>query len=716
MTKQISSLHVQLNEKGYICDERFALGISHALTTKPIGGAFLFGPAGTGKSYLPMMLADILKRKLFFFQCSPGTREDDLVLKMLPSEKTKSGITIEESVVFESAVKSKSEEVILVLDEWDKTRPTADGFFLDFLQYGRLSIPGRSIRANLDNMLIFFTSNNERDISEALLRRFPKVDVNPLGLDVVNKALSMTHDGHPHIGNALSLYHRTLQSGMTKPATIQEIRQLLDAVTHVLVSGNECDWDELVYMYVTKTPENHELLRKAMSKDIEESVVNDRTAIDVSAFGLLPTNSDNKKSSTGMPKLIDVRQLDSSFNMDKSKVKTKDITCMLEYNDTAYTESVLKAISNGGLTDNPADLHWVHVSSGAIVSGEAHNLSLLWKYSRILCSRKSTGEIMFVEPFITYNDMVALMESVKVSNIIIKKAINNEVIGKLSGDWRAYEVDFRWSAESGFEIIIPANKNAFYYVTDLIFSTGRGSVSWYTHNEDTGHHLSDKIWNSVITPYLFTTYGEMTLKSTVGNKYYADYTFAHAPTNNEEYDCPFTHTQVDALNDGPIVFKTPIKYLESISSKVERKVTLVRYTGKGYQVTLNYGRNSNNIPKSWSVKITGKFDVRMLIALNQWFEYETGVLPMYVSINAPGFAIGDELCDKHKWKRTSQNHRVIHDGNTYCVLYDNVMTFICHVSLRKMNGSVSIKKADTIVGNTINLLSKWKQIGSSLGK
>ena len=357
MKKTANSLHLQLNKSGYICEERFALGISHAITTKPVGGAFLFGPAGTGKSYLPMMLAEILKRKLFFFQCSPGTREDDLVLKMLPSEETKSGIAIEESVVYESAVKSNEEKVILVLDEWDKTRPTADGFFLDFLQYGRLSIPGRSIRANLSNMTIFFTSNNERDISEALLRRFPKIDVNPLGVDIVSKALSLTHKGHPHIGNVLSLYYRTLQSGMTKPATIQEIRQLLDAVTSVNSIGAECDWDELVYMYITKTPENHELLRSVQDKDINDPVVNQRNAIDVSAFGVIPTAKNNGDSKASrMPHLIDVKCIDASFEMSKLKVAPKDVTCMLEYDDDNYTDAVALALNDGGLTDT-ADEH-----------------------------------------------------------------------------------------------------------------------------------------------------------------------------------------------------------------------------------------------------------------------------------------------------------------------------------------------------------------------
>ena len=256
----VKGIHKSLNTNGYICDVPFAARITSAMQTKPVSGAFLYGPAGTGKSYLPIVLSKTLGVEMFFYQCAPGTREDDLVLKMFPSETTKSGVEIKKSTVFKAAEASHKKKVMLVLDEWDKTRPTADGFFLDFLQYGRLSIPGTDINANLDNMFIFFTANDERDFHEALLRRFPKIDVDPLAPSLVMSALRLTHDGHPHLGNVIKLYEKAVMSGMSKPATIQEIRQLLDAISFL---GDGADWNSLVYQYITKTPENHDLLKKA---------------------------------------------------------------------------------------------------------------------------------------------------------------------------------------------------------------------------------------------------------------------------------------------------------------------------------------------------------------------------------------------------------------------------------------------------------------------
>jgi hypothetical protein len=76
----VKGIHKSLNTNGYICDVPFAARITSAMQTKPVSGAFLYGPAGTGKSYLPIVLSKTLGVEMFFYQCAPGTREDDLVL------------------------------------------------------------------------------------------------------------------------------------------------------------------------------------------------------------------------------------------------------------------------------------------------------------------------------------------------------------------------------------------------------------------------------------------------------------------------------------------------------------------------------------------------------------------------------------------------------------------------------------------------------------
>ena len=62
----VKDIHGGLNEKEYICSPDFAAKVASSLNTKPVAGAILSGPAGTGKSYLPQSLADVVDRELFF--------------------------------------------------------------------------------------------------------------------------------------------------------------------------------------------------------------------------------------------------------------------------------------------------------------------------------------------------------------------------------------------------------------------------------------------------------------------------------------------------------------------------------------------------------------------------------------------------------------------------------------------------------------------------
>jgi hypothetical protein len=58
-------------------------------------------PHRHGNSYLPEVLARILDMQYFFDQCFPGTREEDLLVKMLPSENTVRGIALHDGVILQ---------------------------------------------------------------------------------------------------------------------------------------------------------------------------------------------------------------------------------------------------------------------------------------------------------------------------------------------------------------------------------------------------------------------------------------------------------------------------------------------------------------------------------------------------------------------------------------------------------------------------------------
>jgi MoxR-like ATPase len=75
-------------------------------------------------------------------------------------------------VISRAFLASQTKPVILLIDEIDKVDVAIDTFFLGPIQDARVWLESRPpIDANLNNLVILFTKNFERPISEALLRR-----------------------------------------------------------------------------------------------------------------------------------------------------------------------------------------------------------------------------------------------------------------------------------------------------------------------------------------------------------------------------------------------------------------------------------------------------------------------------------------------------------------------------------------------------------------
>ena len=459
----VKDIHGGLNEREYICSPEFAAKVASSLNTKPVSGAILSGPAGTGKSYLPQVLADVLDRELYFHQCSSGTREDDLLMKLLPSEKTVSGISIEPGKIYQATKASKERKVILVLDEWDKTRPTADGFFLDYLQYGRLSVPGKTITANLDNLTIFLTTNNEREFQEPLLRRFPKIDVTPLEPKLVTQALINTHKNSPHIHNAVEIYAKTVVSGMPKPATIQELRQFLDASKFL---GKGADWNSLVYQFITKTPENHSILAKISEKMDGQDDINDAlkdikkslARLNTGDFGNYDAEEHIEPDYLGpmMPrrKMISYEDVSSSSN---SEIDIDKMYGVIESNVDSYT-TVCKV--SGEATDDFLKPEGFVVGSDLIGIASSYPINYLEK---IVSCDGMKGEVILTSRHCTLKDL-KLFGWYDYARFF--KYSSKEVIGRYSRNierpgtrkapiYDTYNIDFNWNKDSGLEIIVP---------------------------------------------------------------------------------------------------------------------------------------------------------------------------------------------------------------------------------------------------------------------
>ena len=445
----VCGLHTALNKKDYICSIPFVSNIASAIQSKPVGGAFLYGPAGTGKSLLPQVLSEILERKLYFHQCSAGTREDDLLMRIWPSEETTSGVKIEYGKIFEASKASQSEKVVVVLDEWDKTKPSADGFFLDFLQYGRLSVPnGDDVKANLDNMIIFFTANDERDFSEALMRRFPKIDLMPLTPTLVNKALKKTHKSSPFRPNAISLYQKCLMADMPKPATIQELRQLLDAITFL---GKGADWDTLVYQYITKTEENHSLLSEAEKNEWQDYKEEQKSKLTPEAY--IKAFGEDKKTSNGveMPKMCDLRNFDSDFDTVQGISNDDDIYGVINRDDEAYSV-ITDTVSD--MPEEPQFLDWAEVRNDCIIAKKPVPLEHAHEFMTRFSRTTAKGEMVFTTDDISLDEMRRLVRGKYTKHkYSAEEIIARETYTERDKTVKKDKVDVRWK-NGNTEIIV----------------------------------------------------------------------------------------------------------------------------------------------------------------------------------------------------------------------------------------------------------------------
>ena len=175
-----------LRAAGYLPGQSTAL-VSYlaAKLGKPI---LVEGPAGVGKTELAKALAQYLDRTLIRLQCYEGLDEAKALyewnyrkqLLRIQAEAEGAGWQEVQDDIFGAefllqrplmAAIAADEPVVLLIDEIDKTDQEFEAMLLELLSDFQLSIPELGLYEAKTRPVVLLTSNNSRELTEALKRR-----------------------------------------------------------------------------------------------------------------------------------------------------------------------------------------------------------------------------------------------------------------------------------------------------------------------------------------------------------------------------------------------------------------------------------------------------------------------------------------------------------------------------------------------------------------
>lgn len=201
MSDKIQETQDKLKKLGYFASKDLSKIItlfeaSGKRNSKSIPTLLLEGNSGAGKTFLAETFSKMINADEKFVQCFPrmGSENFQYDVNIEGVMKQDAENSIKQGILLQTLNQSKKGPVVLVIDELDKARPEVDSFLLDFLENGRLTTGTDTFEKGKYPIYTIITSNDKREIDDALINRSKKVEVPRPEKDLFLEILGLPED------------------------------------------------------------------------------------------------------------------------------------------------------------------------------------------------------------------------------------------------------------------------------------------------------------------------------------------------------------------------------------------------------------------------------------------------------------------------------------------------------------------------------------------